>query len=139
MPALRTFSGSHAFRSEHLAEAMDGGGWLEGLLSNIRLGTCPRCNGPLLPRGEGEIPSGSRVTACRCIPICYECGEDEGFTSWEGGLDSAADWPIERDEMMARIGGFKKRTGLREISIGDIRGREHPGGWADPDNIVEEE
>jgi hypothetical protein len=46
------------------------------LVALIDAGTCPRCEIPL-PKAD-ELPAGSRVTDCRCIPICRLCGSEEG-------------------------------------------------------------
>jgi len=56
-------------------------------------GQCARCDTALV---EGEIPSGSRVTDCRCIPVCTLCGEIEALHDMvldlvEAIYDSASD------------------------------------------------
>jgi hypothetical protein len=62
---------------------------------DVDAGRCPRCWDPL-PTGN-ILPAGSRVTGCRCIPVCGRCGEDEAFS-----LQPVLDWPIDADEIVAR-------------------------------------
>lgn len=54
-------------------------------LNAINAGRCPRCGDELDP-----MPAGSRVTDCRCIPVCTACGNDEPRDNVR-----LADWPIE--------------------------------------------
>jgi hypothetical protein len=89
-PELLTSDGAHPFRPACLAAA-----WLEDVghlyldredalsegaahmvdrYTAIHADRCARCD-TTFP--EGEIPSGSRETDCRCIPICSACDESE--------------------------------------------------------------
>lgn len=102
---------------------------------------CPRCLDPLptLP----EHPAGSRTTPCRCIPICGRCGGDESIEAVRfGGMSRLDQWPLRkaaitrRERIIAKEGA----TSIAVISDGhlitadgvqEIRGRAHPGGWAE--------
>lgn len=82
----------------------------------IDLGKCPRCGEPLplLP----EYPAGSRITACRCIPICGPCGTHEGIEGFVNGgradVTLPKAWPIDPDviskEVALLLGDSKRRT-----------------------------
>lgn len=109
---IRTFSGTHDWDPSTLVDTdADEYGNAEDILRNIENGRCPRCEGPL-PTGR-EFPAGSRITARRTIPICYRCGEDEGFEVMDamtgngfGGISAASCWPLpveEIDERRTRI------------------------------------
>jgi hypothetical protein len=76
---LLSFSGTHPMDPAHAGPCGDD--WAD----LARQGICPRCRGPLYPkdpvptlRRPGDPfpiwhPAGSRVTACRCIPVCDIC------------------------------------------------------------------
>lgn len=87
---VTSLSAAHPFTPAHLAEAMrwvtdDPRGTNEALVQRalakavetIDVGLCPRCQDPL-PTGN-VLPAGSRVTQCRCVPICGRCGEVEAL------------------------------------------------------------
>jgi len=86
---IETFSGSHRFRpaclvgvyEEWMDDEYDNAAdlhdraieFVAGVVELLDSGKCPRCNGPLV-RSEREYPAGSRLTHCRCIPVCGPCG-----------------------------------------------------------------
>jgi len=55
------------------------------ITSTIDAGRCPRCD-ELFP--ADRLPAGSRVTACRCIPVCPACGDHEALV-----VMPAISWP----------------------------------------------
>ena len=61
------------------------------LVHDIDDGRCPRCQGPLRA-AEDEEPVGSRVTSCRCIPLCAACSACEASERSVGGHSSVLDW-----------------------------------------------
>jgi hypothetical protein len=106
---IRSFSGTHDWHQTVLVDTdADNEGNADDIIWNIEHSRCPRCEGPL-PQPP-EYPAGSRITACRSIPICGRCGEDEGFELMDamfarnefGGISSASCWPIPRDEIDER-------------------------------------
>lgn len=68
---------------------------LVGLLHDIDHGACPRCQGPLRT-SAGQLSPGSRVTSCRCIPICTECEERETKETSISVVYSVFDWYHDR-------------------------------------------
>jgi hypothetical protein len=68
---------------------------LVGLLHDIDHGACPRCQGPLRASPSG-MAGGSRVTSCRCIPICGECEARETKEASIGVDYSVFDWYHDR-------------------------------------------
>jgi len=163
---VRAASGTHPFRVEHLREAYLAGApepeaeaevaeVVEGLAKLIEDGYCPRCHERPLPDSDPVTPSGSRMTACRCIPVCSECGGHEslpelfgGFTPWQWWHDPLTPEQVDDDlDAMRRLPGVVVSEAIFDpgtMTLTDEEGvtpvtlREHPGGWADPDNIVEE-
>lgn len=79
-----------------------------------RVRRCPRCERPL-PQPP-EWPAGSRITACRSIPICGRCGSDEVYEQLDGaqgygwGLSSAGCWPIPVDEIDERRARYQQQA-----------------------------
>ena len=72
------------------------------ITERIDAGECPRCLAPL-PDGDPERPAGSRVTACRCIPICGRCGSDETYQSALGRpMSRAWQWPVRKGAITRR-------------------------------------
>jgi hypothetical protein len=105
---IRTFSGTHDFDPTVLVDTdADVEGKADEIIWDIENGRCPRCEGPLPT--PPEYPAGSRITACRSIPICGRCGEDEAFEQLdaerglEWGLSAAGCWPIPTEEIEERI------------------------------------
>lgn len=158
MEALRTLSGAHPFRPACLKaklelEALDDPGLegqvldaLEELVWEIDRGFCPRCR-------EGDVrekfPDGSRITACRCVPICHACGEHEAVTVAEkGGLYGAFTWYIDPPDatfVAGEVEEFRSKgrmvdgmvegiltgnaTLITEEGVSILKLRPHPGGW----------
>jgi hypothetical protein len=103
---------------------------LVGLLHDIDHGACPRCQGPLTTSAE-ESPAGSRVTSCRCIPICAQCEAQETKEASIGVVYSLFDWyqdravreDVERD--LAELDDNQRRSVTDLTSFDD---RQHPVG-----------
>lgn len=79
----------------------DEAGTADAIVENIESGRCPRCEGPL---PEPPVsPAGSRITACRSIPICGRCGSDECYEGLQNRFYSGAGcWPLSVDEIKDR-------------------------------------
>jgi hypothetical protein len=155
---LRSFSGTHPFRPAHLLEQTREGfqvatvkmravladydapcddevvTHVARLVELIDGGYCPRCERPL-----GAL-AGSRLTPCRCIPICSRCGRHEAFCA----LYTPNAWPLDEDEVEDELQQVESRlrpavleldegemTLLTEEGVGPPALREHPGGWAE--------
>jgi hypothetical protein len=99
---VRTFSGTHEFDPTVLLDTdADVEGNNDDIVEDIESGRCPRCQGPL----PTMFPAGSRITRCRTIPICFRCGEDEGYEAMDamagigyGGYSGASCWPRRGDQ-----------------------------------------
>jgi len=106
----------------------------------VSVGCCPRC-GSGLPKPPVS-PAGSRVTACRCIPICGTCGEHEALST-----TSPSEWPLDPEDVREQMAQWLA-TGTSSLALlapegddcycvvdGDgvtpVRPRQHPGGWAE--------
>jgi hypothetical protein len=107
VPGARTFSGTHDFDPTVLVDTdADEQGTADDIIWNIGNGRCPRCEGPL-PTAP-EFPAGSRITACRSIPICGRCGADETFEAFDAvtgngfGISGASCWPLPVEEIEER-------------------------------------
>lgn len=149
--SISTFSGAHPFRPQCLVDAYaaqmldewDGDPVqalkialeeVPALLALIDVGRCPRCAGTYM---KGEIPSGSRVTACRCVPVCRVCGEMETFerlgfvgkgsqANILAGLPGhIGNWPLDRADQVTRLAQIYALCdpGTVEIDITDLK---HP-------------
>jgi len=168
---IRTFSGAHPFRPSCLIEAYEdcmryeytdpkdrreeAVEFVEERLPTIDAGRCARCNGDL---EDWEIPSGSRLTACRCIPLCTTCGRAEALSGLaqvlirgpEDGplvplICPVYDWPVSRKEQEDAVAEFDRRGQVREAlllintdgglslateeGVAQVQMREHPDGW----------
>lgn len=145
MTSPTSFSGAHPFRPQCLAALLDdeyldafygtdADEHLAHLVTEVDSGRCPRC-GRDLPTGATR-PSGSRVTRCRCIPVCGPCGEHE-IADLVGPNDWPAVSPSEVDEWRAEMlanakpGIVTESTVITEEGASEIRPRPHPGGWAE--------
>lgn len=149
---LRSFSGTHDYRAGCVSAAAElaavtdfgyspdddgvskiGAHWAATVTEQLESGRCPRCRGKM-PEPP-MIPAGSRVTACRCIPIC--CGSDEAtypIPLWR--------WPTSRSAISRRRNKLhREHPPVRGViqwghvitssGVGQIIPREHPGGWAE--------
>jgi hypothetical protein len=158
-----SFSGAHPFRPAHLKAVLereeptadiDELVWaLEALVTEIDTGRCPRCGngldsgyGPDGVQIAGLTPSGSRVTACRCVPVCSICSGHESlvyplqefrYGPWDWMCD-----PRSQDEMkteldaVLRLGeeaimvlGGSATTVITQDGASPVVPRKHPGGW----------
>ncbi|WP_460009536.1 hypothetical protein [Mycobacterium avium] len=122
----------------------DDQGTAEDIIWNIEHGWCPRCGGPLptMP----EYPAGSRITACRSIPICGRCGCDEvseavdAATGHGFGISPAGYWPIPVEEIEERRARHERQTRpatlatdghlLTEDGVAKVINPRNTGGWA---------
>jgi hypothetical protein len=141
----RSFSDTRAYRVKCLRrriraevaalEADNLAGELDGLLVDY---LCPRCTAPF---EHGLLPAGSRVTSCRCIPVCSRCGEHESFPGRAYGphhwplddewiADDLARWTSEGTEATLVLDEDTAAV-LTDDAVGQVRGRGHPGGWAE--------
>ncbi len=155
---ITSFSGAHPYRpqcvieqilsNEPAADRNEVVAYVGAITARIDDGRCARCAGPL-PRPP-VVPSGSRLTSCRCVPICGPCGTHEGLPmsllSQEANPDDEDEdgWhldPVRRD---ADLAGFRERfrpsagilsDGMLVTDDGTaprpIKLRPHPGGWAE--------
>ena len=73
---------------------------------------CPRCDTAL----PDEMPAGSRVTACRCIPICSLCGQAEGLLS--GGRNRGDRMAFNKDWGSSRVNVERSRESA--IAVNDL-------------------
>jgi len=98
--------------------------WIDAALDRSGDGRCPRCDGPLagvslvdehIFRAEDERQvrayiaarapdwygfthlAASRVTECRCVPVCRLCENDEAI------VGIALGWPMNRAEIVERL------------------------------------
>jgi hypothetical protein len=128
-----TFSGTHPFNPQHLVDAFmqsqDRGckdrtqavESVSDLLIGLGESSCYRCGATLDSR---QTPNGSRVTECRCIPICRLCSEAEIYEPHAAGeihgpkdavlvglLAPVCDWPVNPDRVAEGIVAYRKRFG----------------------------
>lgn len=156
MRVNRSFSGTHEYRPDcvqAIAEltavtdfgwtnpdriARSGRHWAETVTGFVESGRCPRCKGAMPIDYPG---AGSRLTTCRCIPICSACGADEAWYPmpiWR--------WPTSRSAMSRRRNKVYANSSVKAgilSSSGDsltvitedgstpVKLRPHPGGWAE--------
>jgi hypothetical protein len=97
--------------------------WIDSTLQRIDGTRCPRCDGPLVgvslvdehvfrPEDERAVRehlaskpesdahgyvAASRITHCRCVPVCRLCEGDEAIV----GVSLA--WPMNRGEIVERL------------------------------------
>jgi len=112
---IRTFSGTHAWDPSVLVDTdanANEQGNADDIVWDIEHGLCPRCEGPL-PTMPG-FPAGSRITACRSIPICGRCGLDEVFEL----LDSSRRYGATHPDLVSR-----SPAGAWPIPVEDIEER----------------
>ncbi|HME79333.1 MAG TPA: hypothetical protein VKI00_27845 [Mycobacterium sp.] len=114
---IYTFSGTHAWHPSVLNDTdVDEGGDADQIIWDIENGFCPRCDRPL-PQGR-ELPAGSRVTACRSIPICGPCGSDEVHEALDGGISGPSWWPIPVEEIDERRERFERHAARGFMTAG---------------------
>lgn len=143
---VHSFSGRHRFQLACLGETdAYAAGTADQIVADVNSGICPRCQGPL-PRPP-EYPAGSRITRCRCIPICSGCGSDEAHEEVDGwGLSPAGCWPVAAEEIEEHGRQYQRqvRSAILTddghligqdgvIRVTEWRHRD-TGGWAYPDN-----
>jgi hypothetical protein len=155
---IRSFSGTHLFRPAHLRDAMrpavpDKAERVERtarLVELVDAHQCPRCGRPFETL---RFPAGSRVTPCRCIPVCHHCGQLEGLPALikEMGLaidvpDVFAPWrwplPIEViDVQEAILAELRSHMRLVQVQLEDLRAEPSSGGWAEfgEDDLTEDD
>lgn len=141
--SIRTFPSAffdgHPFDATVLLDTdVDAGGDASAIIWNIEHGWCPRCEDPLpdLP----EFPAGSRITACRSIPICRRCGQDEAFEGMDAdegtgdGISGASYWPIAVEEIEERAARWYRRGKLMTIALDELNVPPRPSltGGAEP-------
>ena len=84
------------------------------IIDNIESGAAHVVSGRYRSRPNGR--RGSRITACRSIPICGRCGSDEVYEQLDGaqgygwGLSSAGCWPIPVDEINKRRARYQQQA-----------------------------
>lgn len=153
MTTIESFSGTHAYNPT-CARASVELDWFEefeiglnvlsqvhadGVTERLETGICPRCDGPI----DLERTAGSRVTTCRCIPICPACGEDEAFQPALGRpMSRIWQWPISRghrtrrrnkvmEQSVVTTGILSGSTLITEDGAHPIQLRANSGGWAE--------
>lgn len=148
----RSFSGTHEFRPGCVAvliqnvwaelgldQPVAGENFAARVTAYVNAGQCPRCEDDI----ADEVPAGSRVTQCRCIPICPACGVDEAYQPGLGRrLSPVWEWPISKGHRTRRLRKAEALTSATSAIIaGDtlitedgaqaLRLRSDPGGWAE--------
>jgi hypothetical protein len=139
---LRASSATHEFRPRCLKTEIErlldergdvGRGLLVhalvALLHDIDHDRCPRCQGPL-PTVEGEVPVGSVVTSCRCIPLCAACGAAERAERSVGGRSSVLDWygsRAVRHDLERDLEGIDNVSRTFVIDLTKVAGRARGG------------
>jgi hypothetical protein len=129
---LRSSEATHGFRPRCLRAEIERllderGDFKRGLLthafvalvSDIDDGRCPRCQSPLRTV-EDEALEGSRVTTCRCIPLCAACSACEASERSVGGHSSVLDWYASRavrHDLERDLEGIAKHRSRSEIRV----------------------
>ncbi len=153
---IRSFSGTHAYQDNCVRnsvfdawfEHLGADAFVERLAAQVagtttaalERGNCPRCLDPLPTEHPG---AGSRITRCRCIPVCSQCGRDEGWQAWRfQGISRLDQWPVSkgaitrRENIVARevspVVGLVVGDGvLTEQGVGTLDLTPRSGGWAE--------
>ena len=152
---INTFSGAHPFNPQHLIDAYlesaEGEGYdrdeaaelVAELMENVGEGRCLRCGARF---DNGEIPSGSKVTACRCIPVCFVCASGEDYTNHAmveikgpedavllGLIGPVCEWPVDAAEQAEAVAEFRARytRSLGDVEVGEflIEPIQPTSGW----------
>jgi hypothetical protein len=167
---INSFSGAHPFRPQCIITELEDADPDEFLPEFAAIspvdrahamtvgmdhGFCPRCLGPL-PE-EPIKPAGSRITSCRCVPVCGQCGEDEVLLAMGGTAPSITLWPVRRTLMLERLGVWRQaatagviaggadgpvvieETGVTKVKAGPPSGGWLEFGYDDQDDIEEME
>jgi hypothetical protein len=132
--AAESFSGCHPFRPSCLAKAMHDN-WmgvyddavaverLARFVDHIDAGRCPRC------REDAPYSAGSRMTDCRCIPICSTCGTHEVWYPW-----GPSSWPIDRYDIEVELEEIHDNAEMVLLNISTLKvaleSAAPTGGWA---------
>ena len=115
----QTFSGTHPYRPQCVVRSITRDGWgfdatavaqthAERVTLAVDAGTCPRCGDEF---ADNEIPSGSRLTSCRCIPVCAACGADEANQHGLGQECSPVwRWPVSKNWRTRRANEVARRS-----------------------------
>lgn len=134
---LRSFSGTHDYNPEHVIRSIVEEWQLEGIdvedhardvlvpriTADLSEGLCPRCR-QTLARFDGDRGAGSRLTPCRCVPICGPCGSDEanqGGGILGTGVSQFWRWPV-------RVGDRTKRANRAAAMFGPVHPAVLTGG-----------
>jgi len=151
---IEAFSGTHDYDPAHVVASIEldwfdqgdfspeelarlGHHWADRVTADLTEGRCPRCHDAL----NKDIVAGSRVTTCRCIPVCPACGSDEGNQMLLGRPSSRVwEWPIGKGHRTRRANKVAANSQVALLS-GDriitsdgshpLEPRPHPGGWAE--------
>jgi hypothetical protein len=114
---MKSFSGAHLYRpqcliDEYMVEMQDEGydddeireaaiDHVAELTAMLARSECPRCGAPLNPK----VTAGTRMTVCRCTPVCPDCGTHEAYYSagvWE--------WPLNRERVDEYLADLEARS-----------------------------
>ena len=154
---IRSFSGAHPFRPACvITAAHDALGVGTGLgdradhdeavrvankiVDALNATTCPRCSTPLARSDRGAYwdNAGSRVTRCRCIPICSDCGMHEGLARHFSATPlGVLDWPAGHNDVETELEHWRHGPARVRISSADhpltdsgtVRQAQYAGGW----------
>jgi hypothetical protein len=140
---IQSFSGAHPFRPQCLVEGClhatsptnleRGIAIAQVLVESIDSRSCPRCGAALPTRPE--LPAGSRVTSCRCIPICGRCGQHEAFEGFLKGdryaVTPPTRWPIRQGIISRDVNRLQKNSTPSTITLNDLRPADSLTGWAE--------
>jgi hypothetical protein len=129
--SIRSFSGVRAWDAAALNDTDADPATAAKIIDNIALEHCPRCEGPL-PKAP-DLPAGSRITRCRTIPICSQCGSEEAedfmaaFRGSGKGMLAASEWPVQPINL--RADGFEEAAARVPLYPTAARNPHSTGGW----------
>jgi hypothetical protein len=155
--APHSYSGIHPFDASHLTGCSPE--LVRTHVAAIAAGRCPRCSEPFtrpptarnipppwadqpkeaaLMVGRPGIdfpwyPAGSKVTFCRCIPICDWCGRAERLSTV-----APRHWPLAERRIRQERAALEKQlrgSHAEQVTAADLDLSGHSGGWADPDAL----
>lgn len=159
---IESFSGTHPYDSSvfeflptyylpELAEewgvdASEIAGWRQSAINRadhlIAQSICPRCEGKLLTNDHPQFyPAGSRITQCRSVPVCSDCGTHEAFEvailgecsrleEWAYLLRSEILSSLERIQAKAKPGYITVDKVMTADGVGELDTSPTTGGWA---------